>query len=126
MTQSRLRFSHLQPLVACGVACLRVVHHRFLVGQFGWRINLDVFPNPIRHLTIADRLSHHFDELLVVQPGSFKPQLIETPPEIRLIVFMEPAGQMQANLIDIPGQMHPSTHGFARAAGINDVVHRMK
>ena len=55
--------------------------------------------------------------------GGLEPESVESLAEVRLVIGMQAAGQEQADLVNVAGQVNPAIHDFARAAGIDDIVH---
>ena len=81
---------------------------------------LHVGANPIADLPVGHGVADGLDEVLVVHPGRLQPPAIESLAEIRLVVRVEFAGQLQAGLVDVTGQVGPAIHGFAGTAREDD------
>ena len=99
------------------------MQHPFPVCRFHRFGFLHVLQHPVGHLTINDRSFHNLYELLVGQASGFQPPAVESLAQIVLIILVQLAGQMQADFIDVPRQVHPAAHGLARTARIKDVGH---
>ena len=123
MVESGLLFPHLQAIQRGLIAFLWIIKHRRGVRRLDRFTGLHVHENPIGDLPVADGVANHFDELFVAQSRRPQPRLIKSLAEIRLVIRVELPGEMQSNFIDVTWQVHPATHGFARAAREDDVVH---
>lgn len=80
--------------------------------------------DPIANLSVNERIFYYFNHLLVSHPGSLEPHRVKTFPEIRVVIRMQFAGQMQADFIHVTRQVHPAIHDFARTARVNNIAHR--
>src|SRR2546421_5008050 len=123
LRQSRLFFAHPESGLHFGVAGPRIIKHELGVSAFVRVALLYVLQDPVRNLTVRDRAADDFDEPLVREAGGLQPPFIKSFAEVRLIIGMKFAGEMKTDFINIPRQMHPAAHRFARTARINEVGH---
>ena len=93
------------------------------VGLFFGGGAFDIQTHPVVHLAVGHRILDHGHKLLMRQPRSLQPTAVKTLAQIFVIIGMQLASQMQADLVDIAGQIMPARHGFARAPGIDNVTH---
>ena len=52
-----------------------------------------------------------------------EPDAVKALGEILLIVGVKFSREMQPDLVDKSRKIDPAAHGFARTAGINDIIH---
>jgi hypothetical protein len=123
MSKAGLFFPHFEPRLHFGVALFWITQHRFSMSRFH-RVGLfHMAHHPIADLTIANSASNNFDELFGIHSGRVQPFAIKPLAEIGLVIGVQFSGQMKTDFIDEPGQVHPATHGFARAPRVGDVAH---
>jgi hypothetical protein len=123
MSKAGLFFPHFEPRLHFGVALFWITQHRFSMSRFH-RVGLfHMAHHPIADLTIANSASNNFDELFGIHSGCVQPFAIKTLAEVRLVIGMQFSGQMEADFVDEPGQVHPATHRFTWAPRVDDVAH---
>src|SRR5208337_4511234 len=84
---------------------------------------LHVLEDPIADFAVSDAVAYYLDELLGLDAGGLQPQAVKALAKIGLVIRMQFAGQVEADLVNEPRQVHPAAHGLARAPGINNLAH---
>jgi hypothetical protein len=87
---------------------------------------LDVLSHPVADLPVRDGIANNLDEAGGIDSGRLKPNAIETLTKVWLIIRVQLPSQVQPDLINEPGQVHPAAHCFPGTAGKNNVTHASK
>ena len=123
LADAGLLFAHLQASHRAGIGCQWPAQNIVPVGVFFRLGFFDVLPHPITDLAIRDGLFHDLHKLFMRHAGGLEPESVKRFSQIFLIIHMQFAGEVQADFINVAGQVMPAVHGFARASGINKFTH---
>jgi len=118
-----LLFTPLEPFLAGGVIGGGVMEHGVAVGGFVGVGLTDVTSDPIAHLAVGDGEADEIGDLVMGDAGVLEPEAIEAFAEVVLVIGVEETGEVESEFIDVPGQVHPTVHGFAGASGVDDGAH---
>ncbi len=116
----------LQALLHGGIVGGRIGEHGLGVLRLLLGGRAHVHPHPIGDLAVGDGVADDLEHLFVGDAGRLEPLAVESLAEVGLVIRVQPAGQVKADLVDIPRQVHPAAHGFAGAPRIDEVVHGVK
>ena len=85
-----------------------------------------LYRDPTLRMMVEEHRTHSHDPRtmsgLVSEIGHLR-TAVEALAEILRVIGMEPAGEMQADFVNVTRQVAPAVHRFARAARINDFAH---
>jgi len=125
VAEAGLLFAEFQAGDGAGIVRERAAQDIRPVGGFLGGGALDVLPHPVADLAVGQGFFHDGDELFMRHAGGLEPEAVKGFAEVFLVIGMQLAGEVQADLVHIARQVMPAVHGFARAAGIDGVAHNI-